>query len=229
MRAQIVQHTGAVIAPSRLAHQPRRAVAVEHAAVIEPPQPAAGDEIAHGDIVRLEAMVVGGVEDHTEAPRQRLELAYLGVVGGPQRLLDQRMLAVLGQVREQLELGAVGDAAERRVVALDRNILQVAIIGAGVDRVDRGDEIGSSELAPLGALHSQADDDHSHAWAPSAAWVAANQAWYVARRSTWPILSSTSWRPTGTLPSCSQVMAAAMAPSTAAITSLPVAMWVSVA
>src|SRR5260221_12984749 len=47
MRAEIWQHAGALVAPRRIADQPCRAVAVEHAAVVEAAKLSRGDEIAH--------------------------------------------------------------------------------------------------------------------------------------------------------------------------------------
>ena len=73
MRAEIGQHAGALIAPGRIAHQPRRAVAVEHAAGIDRTELAAGDEVAHAHEMRLETVIVSGIANDAIAARQRLE------------------------------------------------------------------------------------------------------------------------------------------------------------
>ena len=69
MGAEIVEHAGALIAPIGIANQPRRAIAVEHAAAIDRTQCARSDEVAHPYEMRLEAVVVGGIEDGALLPR----------------------------------------------------------------------------------------------------------------------------------------------------------------
>ena len=97
MRAEIGQHARALIAPGGIAHQPRRAIAVEHAAAIDRAEFAAGDEVAHAHEMRLEAVIVGGIADDAIAARQRLECRDFAFVLRPQRLLDQHVLAIAEQ------------------------------------------------------------------------------------------------------------------------------------
>src|SRR3954471_11045280 len=87
MRAEIGQHARALIAPGRIAPQPRRAIAVEHAAGIDRTEFAAGDEVAHAYEMRLETMIVGGIANDAVAARQRLKCRNLAFVLRPQRLL----------------------------------------------------------------------------------------------------------------------------------------------
>src|SRR5713101_3059786 len=110
MRAEIGQHPGALIPPSRIPNEPRCAIAVEHAAGIDRAQFPRRDQIPHTHEVRLEAMIIGGVANNAALARQRLEPGDVALVLGPQRLLDQHVLAVLHAIGEELDLGFVGDA-----------------------------------------------------------------------------------------------------------------------
>ena len=87
----------------------------------------------HPDDMRLETVVVCRVIDHASGTRQALEPVDLPVVTGPERVLDQYVLAVLQEIGQSLHLGAVGNAHERGVVAGDRHLLEVAIIRLFVD------------------------------------------------------------------------------------------------
>ena len=55
--------------------------------------------------------------------------------------------------------GVVGDAGERRVVAIQRHVLDRPVIRLGVDGIDGGDAVRAGKAAPLVALHAQPDND----------------------------------------------------------------------
>ena len=123
MRAEIRQNAGALVAPGRIAHQPRRAVAVEHAAVIERAERAAAIDVAHAHEMRLEAVIVGGVADRAVLlARERSSRLIDSSSARPQRLLHQHVLAVAEQVLEHLDLRLVGNAGQHGVVAAERNV-----------------------------------------------------------------------------------------------------------
>src|SRR3954467_7181686 len=84
MRAEIGQHARALIAPGRVAHQPRRAIAVEYAAGIDRTELAAGDKVAHADEMRLETVIVSGIANEAIAARQRLKCRDFAFVLRPQ-------------------------------------------------------------------------------------------------------------------------------------------------
>src|SRR5258708_966637 len=121
MRAEIRQHAGALIAPRRVADQPCSAVAVEHAAAVEAAKLSRGDELAHAHEMRLKAMVVGGVADCAGALGERFERRNLCIFLGPQRLLDQHMLTVAEQIRQQLELRLVWATHQGTIIAGQRH------------------------------------------------------------------------------------------------------------
>src|SRR5712691_3675384 len=70
MRAEIGQHASALIPPGRIPNEPRRAIAVEHAAGIDRAELARCDQIPHTHEVRLEAMIIGGVANDALSARQ---------------------------------------------------------------------------------------------------------------------------------------------------------------
>src|SRR5258708_32158300 len=64
MRAEIGQDASAPIPPSRIAHEPRRAVAIKHPAGIDRPEFAGCDQAAHAHEGRLEPEGTGCVANH---------------------------------------------------------------------------------------------------------------------------------------------------------------------
>src|SRR5690606_26096651 len=98
MRAQVRQDAGTLIAPGRVAHEARRAVAVEHPAAENPAERALVDQLAHAVEVRLEAMIVGGVADDAVAARARLQIDDGVFVLAPQRLLDEDVLLMIDAI-----------------------------------------------------------------------------------------------------------------------------------
>ena len=151
VRAEIRQHAGVAIAP-RAADVARGAVAVEHAAPVGPAQPPGVEQRLHPHEARLEAVVVGGIADDGLAlghGRQRLQRA---LVGRHQRLLDEHVLAVAEQVAEELELGGVGCADQRRLERVERHLRERPEAGAGMDRIDRRHHVGAGDGETLRAL-----------------------------------------------------------------------------
>ena len=122
MRAEIVENAGALIAPVGISHEPRRAVAVEHAATIDAAELPRRDEIAHAHEMRFKAMIVGGVKNHALLTCILLEPHQGGFVLGDERLLDERMLAVFNEVVEQFDFRGVGHAKQRSVEVVERNL-----------------------------------------------------------------------------------------------------------
>ena len=162
MRAEIGQHAGALIAPGGIAHQPRRAVAVEHAAGIDRTELAAGDQVPHPHEMRLETVIVGGIANDAIAARQRLERRDFAFVLRPQRLLDQHVFAIADAVGEDIDLGLVGDAGQDGVIVRERNVHDRPVARLLVDRIDRRDKVGAGDPAALVTLNSEARDHDPH-------------------------------------------------------------------
>jgi len=160
MRAEIVQHAGAMIAPFGIAHQTRRAVAVEHAAMIDLSEMTGSDQVAHGDVVRFETVIVGGVEHHVFRSCQVLQRFDLGILGRPHGFFHQGMFAVLQEIGEDLYLGTVGKTAQGRVVIGKRHVRDVAEVRFRILRVNSCDKIRAGEFLALVTLHPKTDDDN---------------------------------------------------------------------
>lgn len=59
---------------------------------------------------------------------------------------------------EQRDLGLVGRAHQRRVVAGGRHVRDIAELRVGVDGIDRGDEVLPGKAPALVPLDAEADD-----------------------------------------------------------------------
>ena len=198
MRAEVGQHAGAAIAPGRIPDVTRRAVAVEHPAQIDPSQCARFDHFLHAHEVGLETVIVGRVANTPSGPRKRGQTLQHAGSGSKQWLFHQHMLAVVEQVGQQLELGVVRRADQRRIVVGWRHIGDLTVIRLAVDRIDARHRIRPGDGATFSPLNAQSGDDNSHA--------------YSRRRSTAAIFSSSCSGVVGVLPSCSHATAAAIAP-----------------
>src|ERR1700722_19924249 len=95
VRSEIVENTGTLIPPIRIAHQPCRAVAIEHPAAIDRAQRTGRDELAHPHEMWLKTMIISGVEDDSLLPFPLFQIAQSRIVFRDQWLLNQRMLAVV--------------------------------------------------------------------------------------------------------------------------------------
>ncbi len=220
VRAEIGQHAGALVAPGGITHQPRGAVAVEHAAGIDRAELARRDQVAHADKMRLKAMIVGGVADDAALARQRLEPGNVAFLLRPQRLLHQHVLAVLETIGQELDLRLVGDAGQHRVVVGERNVRDRAIARLRIDGIDGGDEVVTGDAATLVTLNSEARDHDPHRWTAQRGAIC---------RSMASIFERTSSAVTGILPSTSHSTAAAMVPRMVAIPASRTASMASVA
>ena len=105
--------------------------------------------------MRLEPVIIGGVADRAGLRRQCGEFGQVLVAVRQQRLLDQRVLAVAEQIGQQLDLGLVGHAEQRRVVAVERHVLDAAEAGIGQNRIHGGDDFRPSDRGPLATLNAQ--------------------------------------------------------------------------
>ena len=123
VRAEVRQHAGALVAPRRVADQPRGAVAVEHAAAIDLAEHARADRVAHAHEVRLEAVVVGRVADRALLAGDAFEPRDVLVVARP-RAASRPARACRGRAgsSRSSDLRLVGRADERRVVAVERHV-----------------------------------------------------------------------------------------------------------
>ena len=99
-------------------------------------------------------MVVGGVTHRARAARARLEVAQLPLGLGEQRLLDEDVLAVGEQMLEHLHLGLVRHADEGRIVAVERDLANVAIVGFRRYGVDDGNHVIGGDAAALATLNA---------------------------------------------------------------------------
>ena len=163
MRAEVVEDAGAPIAPLGIAHKPRRAVAVEHAAAIDCAERAGRDEVAHAHEMRLEAVIVGDVEHHAFCARLLLEAFQRRLVRPPQRLFDKRVLAVgdadSRAVRPLAQSGTQSSAASNESSG---DLAQVPKVGFGIADIHGADEIGPREAPALVTLDAEPDDDDPH-------------------------------------------------------------------
>ena len=127
VRAEVGQHAGALVAPGRIAHQPRGAVAVEHAASIRSLRARRSDELLHAHEVRLEAVVVGGIADDAvlspPAPSSSSNAACLANKG----FSTSTCLPIAEQIGQQLDLRLVRHADQRGVVAAERHVLDAPV------------------------------------------------------------------------------------------------------
>ncbi len=71
--------------------------------------------------MRLEAVIVGGVEHDTALARILLEPRQHGGVIRHQRLFDERVLAVFDEIVEQFDFGGVGGAQQRGIERIERD------------------------------------------------------------------------------------------------------------
>ena len=162
VRAEIGQHARSLVAPRRVAHQSRGAVAVEHTAAEDAPELPRGDEVAHPDEMGLEAVIVGGIADRAIVVRQPLQTEDVVIRRGEQRLLDEHVLAVREQPCQHLDFGLVRNAGERRVVIVQRHVLDSTVACLAVHRVDAAGEVVAGDAAALRALHSHPYHRHAH-------------------------------------------------------------------
>src|SRR5260370_30836218 len=86
MRAKIGQNASAPIPPSRIAHEPRRAVAIKHPAGIDRPEFAGCDQVAHAHEVRLEPVIIGCIANNPSLSVTRFEFTYFALMPRPQPL-----------------------------------------------------------------------------------------------------------------------------------------------
>ena len=143
MRAEVRDDAAALITPFGIADQPCRSVPVEHAAVVDRTEFARGNQIAHAHEMRLEAVVVGGVDKDAARAGDAFELGNILVARGPQRLFDEDMLAVLDAGANEVELRLVRNTGKDGVVAVERYVAQVFVVGLIADRIDRSDVIAA--------------------------------------------------------------------------------------
>ena len=155
--------------------------------------------------MRLEAVIVGRVADGAMVPGKPIELRQILGCVAEQRLFHQQVLAVLQQVAQNPQFDAVGSAHQRRIVIINRHLLDAFIPGIGMNRIHRGDRLVPGYGKTLLALDSQTnDDDPQMVAAPTN-----NSGTGIDTRSR---RLSTSSGPMGLLPSRSQAMAAAIEP-----------------
>src|SRR5262249_58160007 len=89
VRAEIRQNARTLVPPLGLAHQPRRPVSVEHAAVIERTERSSRDGLAHPHEMRLETVVVPDIADGAVFSCRDLELPDRLFIRRPSPLLHQ--------------------------------------------------------------------------------------------------------------------------------------------
>src|SRR6185369_6095112 len=137
---------------------------VEHAAAIDGAEFARGKQIAHAHEMRLEAVIVGGVDKDAARTGGAFEPGNILVARGPQRLFDEHVLAVVDAGANEVELRLVWNAGKDGVIAVERYVAQVLVVGLIADRIDRTDVIAARKLFTFAALDAQAGNDHTHGW-----------------------------------------------------------------
>src|SRR5262249_50379403 len=152
--------------------------------------------------------------------RQTLQPHDVALLPGPQRLLDQHVLAVLEAVGEHLDLRFIGDTGEHRVIVRERHVGDGAIARLVVDRIHRRDEVPTSDPATFMPLNPEARDHDPHRRTAQTGAIC---------RSSVSIFERRSSAVTGTLPSHSHSTAAAMVPRMVEMPGLPTASMASVA
>src|SRR6185436_14067704 len=154
--------TGALVPPRRVPYVPGGAVAVEQPAPVDSPEIARLQQRLHPHEVRLEPVVVGGVADGPMAAPERGERLERAVVRCQQGLLDQHVLAAAEQVREEVDLDVVRDGDHRRIVRVDRDVIDLPVPGVRLDRIDGTHDLVAGHRETLATLNPEADDDYPH-------------------------------------------------------------------
>ena len=112
--------------------------------------------------MRLEAVIVGGIADHAVLRARAARAARSRRRRRPTAAFPPAHACRGEQISEQFDFGLVGDADQRRVVAVERNVFEIAIFGLCVDGIDGGDEVVSREVPALVTLHAEPDNDNAH-------------------------------------------------------------------
>ena len=117
------------------------------------------NHVTHAHIVRLESVVVCRITDRLILAGEFFQSFYVRIVRRPKRLFHEHVFAAGKQVFKNFDFRLVGRAYQGGVVLLGGHFLHRLILRLGVDRIHRGDEVGSRHGAALVPLHSQTDDD----------------------------------------------------------------------
>ena len=72
------------------------------------------------------------------------------------------MLAVFHQIVEQVDLGGVGDAQQRGIERIERDLAHIAEVRLRILDIDGANEIAARETPPLVALDAKPDNDNAH-------------------------------------------------------------------
>jgi hypothetical protein len=163
VRHEVADDPQPLVTPGRRANVTRRAVAVEHRDPVRLADDALAQQRGQVRQMRLEAVVVGGVDDDLLRPRLALEPREVQCPRPDQRLLDQHVLAGVHEVLEHRRLGAVGHAEHHGVVVGERDLLDRGVGRAGRDGIDRGDDALPREPHALVPLDAEAGDHQPHA------------------------------------------------------------------
>src|SRR3989338_11007835 len=201
---EIRQHSEFLISPRRKAHITRCPISVEKPDQVDRSQHAGIQQLLQPHYVRLKAVVVRRVAGHTGRAAQLLQAIEQLFVLRQQGFFNENVLAVAEQVLQEANLHLVWRADQSGVETLQGNLLNRVILGLGVYRIDRRNDIRLGNRQPLGPLYPETDDDHHHE--------------YLTCFSTAFSFFRTSSGATGLFPSCSHATAAAIEPRIDAIT-----------
>jgi hypothetical protein len=69
---------------------------------------------------------------------------------------------VIDQIVEQLDLGGIGNAEQRRIERIERDIAQVTDVGLPIMQVHGADEVVSGKTPPFVALNAKPNNNTTH-------------------------------------------------------------------
>ena len=121
------------------------------------------DEIAHAHEMRLEAVIVGGVEHDAFWRARPLQPRERRLVLRDQRLFDKRVLAMFDEIAEQSRSSAAsGMQSSAASYASSETSADPRKSASGLRRSTDADKVGAGEAPALVALDAEPDDNDAH-------------------------------------------------------------------
>ena len=116
MTPEVGENPQARVAPRRVSHIARGAIAVKKLNLVNLPEPAGRQFALEPDDMRFETVIVSGVTDDLISFSQSFQLVQTVSGVAQQRLLHQHMFFVGEQVRQNFRFGIVRRADQGRLV-----------------------------------------------------------------------------------------------------------------
>ena len=112
--------------------------------------------------MRFKTVIVGGITNDPIPLRQFLQFLQAVLRVAQQRLFHQDMPFIGEQVGQNFRLGHVRRAHQSCLIRIERRLFDGLELRLRIERVNRGDEIGTRHFRPLLTLVAQTDDDDFH-------------------------------------------------------------------